>query len=77
MKKIFKGALIGALFVFTTSCASGNVENKRAGGPSGHKTFQLQIDDRNPLAPDELWVTVTEKQWWECQMDEHYPECRR
>jgi hypothetical protein len=77
MKNICKGAVIGALFVFLTGCASGMVENKRAAGPSGHKTYQLRIDDKNPLAPEELWITVTREQWEACQMEERYPDCRR
>lgn len=77
MKKICKGALIGALFLCLTSCVSGNVENKRVGKSDDGNIYQLKIDDKNVLAPDDFWLTVTEKQWFRCQIGEHYPDCRQ
>lgn len=75
MKKIFKGVVtIGALLLLS-GCAAGPVADKRAPGMPGHKTFQLRIDDPNVLAPDDLWVTVTEDQWDHCGLDERYPAC--
>jgi hypothetical protein len=75
MKTIIKGVVtIGALSLLT-GCASGKVYDKRAPGDLGHKTYQLQLVDRGVLEPGDLWVTVTEKQWDDCGMDERYPKC--
>lgn len=75
MKKIFKGVVtVGVLFLLF-GCAAGPVDDKRAPGMPGHKTYQLQIDDPNVLAPDDFWVTVTEKQWDDCELGERYPAC--
>lgn len=76
MKKTFRGASFCALFLLLSACVSGPVQNKRAPGDLGHKTYQLRIDDRNPLAPKEFWIVVTKDQWEHCQIEEKYPECR-
>lgn len=77
MKKILKGAVIVGVLFAVTSCVAGPVNDKRAPGELGHKTFQLEVDDHSPLAPDELWITVTERQWDDCGMGERYPACTR
>lgn len=76
MKRICRGAILGVLFTCLTACVSGQVENKRVGGPLDDKQYQLQIKDRNPLAPTELWITVSSEIWNRCQIEERYPECQ-
>ena len=76
MKKICKGAALGALFLCLTACVSGPVENKRVDGPTDDRTYQIRIGDANILAPEEFWLTVSREAWNRCQMEEQYPECQ-
>lgn len=74
MKKILtSAAVVGALFV-VTGCVSGEVNDKRAPGYPGEKTYQIQLDNDKPVGPDKLWVTVPEKVWEQCHIGERYPE---
>lgn len=77
MKKLLQGAaVIGALFVLS-GCASGTVQDKRAPGTPGEKTYQLQVENSRPLGPAEIWVTVPEDVWDDCDQDMTYPDCAR
>lgn len=76
MKKIIQGAaLTGVLFVLA-GCATGTVDDKRAPGYPGHKTFQVQVHNHLFVGPKLIWVTVTEKQWDQCELGESLSACR-
>lgn len=71
MTKIIKGATVVGALLALTGCASGSVEDKRAVGDPGSKIFQLKIDG---FLPDH-WVTVTEREWDNCWLEDPYPGC--
>lgn len=75
MKKIIQGAALAGALLVLTGCASGTVQDKRAPGMPGEKTFQLQVENDLPIGPDEVWVTVPEEVWDECDIDAEYQEC--
>lgn len=75
MKILLAGAVvIGVLFV-ALSHTSGSVEDKRALGDPGSKTFQIQVVYEAPVQPYETWVTVSESAWDRCRIDAPYPAC--
>lgn len=76
MKKFIAVAgIVGAIFA-VTGCAAGPVVNdKRAPGNPGHKTFQIQIRETSPVGPDEVWVSVPERVWDRCRLGELYRRC--
>jgi hypothetical protein len=75
MKKIMMGAaMIGVLFA-VSGCVAGPVLDKRAPGDPGSKVFQIQVEDETPVGPNEVWVTVTERVWDTCRIEQPYPEC--
>jgi predicted small lipoprotein YifL len=76
MKNILKGAVtIGVLFALSGCAVAGPIQNKRAPGIPGEKTFQLQITDSGDPLPGDRWITVSEHVWDLCGMGEDYPKC--
>jgi len=76
MKNIRVGALLIGVLLAVSACAvSGPVDDKRAPGEPEHKTFQIQVDDKGVVGPDEVWVTVPEKAWDRCHLKDMYPAC--
>lgn len=71
-----QGAVItGVLFVLA-GCATGTVNDKRAAGYPGSKTFQVKVHNHLVVGPKYIWVTVTEKQWDACELGESLSDCR-
>lgn len=75
MKKIFQGAALAGALLVLTGCAAGTVQDKRAPGIPGEKTFQLQIENDRPVGPASIWVTVPERAWDRCDPEDKYPDC--
>jgi hypothetical protein len=76
MKKNIAGAvLIGALFAVSGCGVSGQINDKRAPGIPGSKTFQVEVHDGHLVGPDEVWVTVPEHVWDKCHVRQMYPQC--
>lgn len=67
MKNCIKIALIAATALLLTACTSGTVENKRAPGYIGEKTYEVYVDG--------YWLNVTSTGWDNCEMGEQYPAC--
>lgn len=56
------------LILLAAGCATDTtVQNKRAPGMPGEKTFQIQVGSS--------WVGVSDQQWDACEMGESYPAC--
>lgn len=75
MKKIIQGAALAVALLALTGCVSGTVEDKRAPGTPGEKTFQIQVDRDPVVGPKKVWVTVPERVWDTCNIDTVYPDC--
>lgn len=68
MKNFIRIATLASLPALLTACADAPVENKRAPGEPGEKTYQIQVGRR--------WIDVTERDWDHCEMFEPFPACR-
>jgi nitrogen fixation-related uncharacterized protein len=76
MKKIVQGAIIVGAFFVLAGCASGQVDDKRAPGMPGKKTYQILVDNDQPYGPDKYWITVTEDVWTKCRLGDRYEDCQ-
>lgn len=75
MKKFIVGAIVIGAFFAVSGCVSGQVQDKRAPGVPGRKTFQIQVRDPRVVGPYDTWVTVPERVWDKCDVDASYPAC--
>lgn len=67
-------AIVGVLFA-VSGCAAGSVEDKRAPGIPGEKTFQVRVKGDRIVGPDEVWITVPEDVWDKCVVGQPYRRC--
>lgn len=67
MKNYIRATALGSLLLLATACVKGPVEDKRAPGMPGEKTFELLVDSR--------WVEVSVQEWDKCKIDAPYPDC--
>lgn len=67
MKNYIKATFLAALLALTAACASGPIEDKRAPGEPGKKTYEVLVDGQ--------WIKVTSEQWDNCGMYDPYPDC--
>lgn len=74
-KSIRVAALVGVLFV-VSACASSPVQDKRAPGIPGHKTFEIQVDDSYVPGSARVWIKVSEKEWDKCHVGDQFPSCK-
>jgi hypothetical protein len=68
MKRRIPLILCGILLAGCSDVPHGTVTDKRAPGPLGDKTFQIQIDSHQ-------WWSVSERAWTSCGLGMVYPSC--
>lgn len=67
MKNYIRLTVVTLLILSAAACARGPVEDKRAPGMPGKKTYEVQVRS--------TWIKVTEQGWDNCGLDDPYPAC--